>query len=93
MLASASKDVTVKVCMYTHVHVRTRICRHVHVHMHMQVWDLKLMKLIFTFNAGSEVCCLALTNNTYFSWILVMVYHYDYQLTTNLLLCRSTAWP
>ena len=40
VLASASKDVTVK------------------------VWDLKLMKLIFTFNAGSEVYCLAMANNT-----------------------------
>ena len=28
------------------------------------MWDLKLMKLIFTFNAGSEVYCLAMANNT-----------------------------
>ena len=30
----------------------------------VKVWDLKLMKLIFTFNAGSEVYCLAMANNT-----------------------------
>ena len=29
----------------------------------VKVWDLKLMKLIFTFNAGSEVYCLAMANN------------------------------
>ena len=29
----------------------------------VKVWDLKQMKLIFTFNAGSEVYCLAMTNN------------------------------
>ena len=31
--------------------------------MTVKVWDLKLMKLIFTFNAGSEVYCLAMANN------------------------------
>ena len=38
-----------------------------------KVWDLKLMKLIFTFSAGSEVFCLAMSNNTVYGGCQVIV--------------------